>query len=160
MLDRPAQECYMIYLLVALAVVVLDQLTKLYVVAHFYVGESVPVIENIFHWTYILNPGAAFGMLEGSRWLFVLIALAVMTGIWYMRREIAEYGPWCTYGAALFGGGAVGNLIDRARQGLVIDFFDFRIWPVFNVADIAICVGVGCIIWSILLKEWQENKNA
>ena len=150
----------MIYLLVALAVVVLDQLTKLYVVAHFYVGESVPVIENIFHWTYILNPGAAFGMLEGSRWLFVLIALAVMTGIWYMRREIAEYGPWGTYGAALFGGGAVGNLIDRARQGLVIDFFDFRIWPVFNVADIAICVGVGCIIWSILLKEWQENKNA
>ena len=160
MLDRPAQECYMIYLLVALAVVVLDQLTKLYVVAHFYVGESVPVIENIFHWTYILNPGAAFGMLEGSRWFFVLIALAVMTGIWYMRREIAENGPWCTYGAALFGGGAVGNLIDRARQGLVIDFFDFRIWPVFNVADIAICVGVGCIIWSILLKEWQENKNA
>ena len=150
----------MIYLLVALAVVVLDQLTKLYVVAHFYVGESVPVIENIFHWTYILNPGAAFGMLEGSRWLFVLIALAVMTGIWYMRREIAEYGPWCTYGAALFGGGAVGNLIDRARQGLVIDFFDFRIWPVFNVADIAISVGVGCIIWSIILKEWQENKNA
>ena len=150
----------MIYLLVALAVVVLDQLTKLYVVAHFYVGESVPVIENIFYWTYILNPGAAFGMLEGSRWLFVLIALAVMTGIWYMRWEIAEYGPWCTYGAALFGGGAVGNLIDRTRQGLVIDFFDFRIWPVFNVADIAICVGVGCIIWSILLKEWQENKKA
>ena len=151
----------MVYLLVALAVVVLDQLTKLYVVAHFYERESVPVIENIFHWTYILNPGAAFGMLEGSRWLFVIIALAVMVGIWYMRREIAEYGPWCTYGAALFGGGAIGNLIDRARQGLVIDFFDFRIWPVFNVADIAICVGVGCIIWSILLTEWQEkNKHA
>ena len=150
----------MVYLLVALAVVVLDQLTKLYVVAHFYEGESVPVIENIFHWTYILNPGAAFGMLEGSRWLFVMIALAVMVGIWYMRREIAEYGPWCTYGAALGGGGAIGNLIDRARQGLVIDFFDFRIWPVFNVADIAICVGVGCIIWSILQKEWQENKKA
>ena len=151
----------MVYLLVALAVVVLDQLTKLYVVAHFYEGESVPVIENIFHWTYILNPGAAFGMLEGSRWLCVIIALAVMVGIWYMRREIAEYGPWCTYGAALFGGGAIGNLIDRARQGLVIDFFDFRIWPVFNVADIAIRVGVGCIIWSILLTEWQEkNKHA
>ena len=107
-----------------------------------------------------MNPGAAFGMLEGSRWLFVLIAIGVMAGIWYMRRDIAEYGPWCTYGAALFGGGAVGNLIDRTRQGLVIDFFDFRIWPVFNVADIAICVGVGCIIWSILLKEWQENKKA
>ena len=150
----------MVYLLLALAVVLVDQLTKLYVVAHFDVGESVPVIQDFFHWTYILNPGAAFGMLEGSRWLFVLIALAVMVGIWYLRRDIAAYGPWCTYGAALFGGGAVGNLIDRARQGLVIDFFDFRIWPVFNVADIAICVGVGGIIWSILLTEWQENRKA
>ena len=150
----------MVYLLLALAVVLVDQLTKLYVVAHFDVGKSVPVIQDVFHWTYILNPGAAFGMLEGSRWLFVVIAVAVMAGIWYMRWEIAEYGPWCTYGAALFGGGAVGNLIDRARQGLVIDFFDFRIWPVFNVADIAICVGVGCIIWSILLTEWQETRKA
>ena len=61
----------MIYLLVALVVVIVDQLTKLYVVAHFFVGESVPVIQDIFHWTYILNPGAAFRMLEGSRWLFV-----------------------------------------------------------------------------------------
>ena len=150
----------MVYLLVALAVVILDQLTKLYVVAHFDVGESVPVIQDIFHWTYILNPGAAFGMLEGSRWLFVVIAVAVMAGIWYMRRDIAAYGPWCTYGAALFGGGALGNLIDRARQGLVIDFFDFRIWPVFNVADIAIGGGVGGIRGSILLREWQENKKA
>ena len=72
----------MVYLLVALAVVVLDQLSKLYVVAHFDVGESVPVIQDIFHWTYILNPGAAFGMLEGSRWFFVLIAIGVMAGIW------------------------------------------------------------------------------
>ena len=150
----------MVYLLVALAVVVLDQLSKLYVVAHFDVGESVPVIQDIFHWTYILNPGAAFGMLEGSRWFFVLIAIGVMAGIWYMRRDIAEYGPWCTYGVALFSGGALGNLIDRARQGLVIDFFDFRIWPVFNVADVGICVGVGCIIWSILLKDLLENKKA
>ena len=150
----------MVYGLLALLVVLLDQATKYYVVTHFALGESVPVINNVFHWTFILNRGAAFGMLEGSRWLFVLIAIGVMAGIWYMRRDIAEYGPWCTYGAALFGGGAVGNLIDRTRQGLVIDFFDFRIWPVFNVADIAICVGVGCIIWSILLREWQENKKA
>ena len=71
----------MVYLLVALAVVILDQLTKLFVLAHFDVGESVPVIQDIFHWTYILNPGAAFGMLEGSRWLFVVIAVAVMAGL-------------------------------------------------------------------------------
>lgn len=149
----------MIYFFVALLVVILDQLTKYYVVTRFAVGESVPVIQNIFHWTYILNPGAAFGMLEGSRWLFVVIAFAVIGCIWFMRKDIYAYGPWCTYGAALFSGGAVGNLIDRARQGLVVDFFDFRIWPVFNVADIAICVGVGCIIWSIMLTEWLASKK-
>lgn len=149
----------MLYGLLALAVVLADQLTKLYVAAHFAVGESVPVIENIFHWTYILNPGAAFGIMEGSRWLFVVIALAVMGCVWFLRQEIAANGPWACYGAALFVGGAIGNLIDRTRQGLVIDFFDFRIWPVFNVADIAICVGVGSIIWSIVQTELLASRK-
>ncbi len=149
----------MILVLTALLVVIIDQLTKYYVVSHFYVGESIPVIRDIFHWTYILNPGAAFGMLEGSRWLFILIAVAVMGCIWYFRREINSGGPLCRYGAALFAGGAVGNLIDRWRTGLVIDFFDFRIWPIFNVADIAICVGVGLIIWNILTTELLESRK-
>ncbi len=150
----------MIYCLLALLVVILDQLTKYYVVTHFAVGESVPVIANIFHWTFILNPGAAFGMLEGSRWLFVLIAVAVISGVWFMRKEIAASGVLASYGTALFAGGAVGNLIDRTLHGVVIDFFDFRIWPVFNVADIAICTGVGLLIWSILKTEILGSKNA
>ena len=148
------------FVIVALLVILLDQLTKYYVVANFYLGESVPVIENIFHWTYILNPGAAFGMLEGSRWFFVVIAIGVLGGIWYMRNEINEGGWMMQYGAALFGGGAIGNLIDRARSGLVIDFFDFRIWPVFNVADIAICVGVAMILWKILQTEFLTNEKS
>ena len=123
-------------------------------------GESVPVIENIFHWTYILNPGAAFGMFEGSRWFFVVIAIGVLVGIWYMKDEINEGGWMMQYGAALFGGGAIGNLIDRARSGLVIDFFDFRIWPVFNVADIAICVGVAMILWKVLQMEFLTNEKS
>lgn len=149
----------MIYALVALLVVVIDQLTKYYVVMHFAVGESVPVIENIFHWTFILNPGAAFGMLEGSRWLFVLIAVAVVSGVWFMRQEIVRSGKLACYGTALFAGGAIGNLIDRTLNGVVVDFFDFRIWPVFNVADIAICTGVGLIIWSILRTEFLASRN-
>ena len=150
----------MYFFLVAFLVLVLDQLTKYYVVTHFYVGESVPVLENIFHWTYILNPGAAFGMLEGSRWLFVLIALIVLAGLYYFKDEIKEGGWRFQYGAALFGGGAIGNLLDRMRSGLVVDFFDFRIWPIFNVADIAICVGVGLILWKILETEFLGNKKA
>ncbi|MBR5487740.1 MAG: signal peptidase II [Phascolarctobacterium sp.] len=150
----------MYFLLVALLVIIFDQLTKYYVVSNFYLGESVPVIENIFHWTYILNPGAAFGMFEGSRWFFVVIAIGVLIGIWYMKDEINEGGWMMQYGAALFGGGAIGNLIDRARSGLVIDFFDFRIWPVFNVADIAICVGVAMILWKVLQMEFLTNEKS
>ena len=150
----------MYFLLIALLVIIFDQLTKYYVVSNFYLGESVPVIENIFHWTYILNPGAAFGMFEGSRWFFVVIAIGVLVGIWYMKDEINEGGWMMQYGAALFGGGAIGNLIDRARSGLVIDFFDFRIWPVFNVADIAICVGVAMILWKVLQTEFLTNEKS
>ncbi|MBR5173307.1 MAG: signal peptidase II [Phascolarctobacterium sp.] len=150
----------MYFLLVALLVIIFDQLTKYYVVSNFYLGESVPVLENIFHWTYILNPGAAFGMFEGSRWFFVVIAIGVRVGIWYMKDEINEGGWMMQYGAALFGGGAIGNLIDRARSGLVIDFFDFRIWPVFNVADIAICVGVAMILWKVLQMEFLTNEKS
>ena len=150
----------MYFLLVALLVIIFDQLTKYYVVSNFYLGESVPVIENIFHWTYLLNPGAAFGMFEGSRWFFVVIAIGVLVGIWYMKDEINEGGWMMQYGAALFGGGAIGNLIDRARSGLVIDFFDFRIWPVFNVADIAICVGVAMILWKVLQTEFLTNEKS
>lgn len=150
----------MVFVLLGLLLVIVDQLTKYYVVNHFYLGESVPVIENIFHWTYILNPGAAFGMLEGSRWFFILIAVAVLGLAWYYRRQIKEQGPLVCLGAALFGGGAIGNLIDRARSGLVIDFFDFRIWPIFNVADIGICVGVGIILWSTWKTEFLNNRNS
>lgn len=148
------------FVIVALLVVIFDQLTKYYVVENFYLGESVPVIENIFHWTYILNPGAAFGMLGGSRWFFVVIAVGVLGGIWYMKDEINEGGWMMQYGAALFGGGAIGNLIDRTRSGLVIDFFDFRIWPVFNVADIAICVGVAMILWKVLETEFLTKEKS
>lgn len=149
----------MVYILLAVLMIVVDQVTKYYVVTHFALGESGPVLDGIFHWTFILNPGAAFGMLEGSRWLFVLIAVIVVAAMWFLRKEIDALGLWARIGAALFAGGAIGNLIDRARQGLVIDFFDFRIWPVFNVADIAICTGVGLIIWSILQTEVLENKK-
>lgn len=149
----------MVYILLAVLMIVVDQVTKYYVVTHFALGESVPVLDGIFHWTFILNPGAAFGMLEGSRWLFVLIAVIVVAAMWFLRKEIDALGLLARIGAALFTGGAIGNLIDRARQGLVIDFFDFRIWPVFNVADIAICTGVGLIIWSILQTEVLENKK-
>lgn len=140
-----------------LAVVILDQFSKYIVVENMALGESIPIIEEVFHLTYILNPGAAFGMLAYNRLFFIAIAVVVIGIIIWARREILA-SPWeVKAGCGLFLGGAIGNLIDRARQGLVIDFFDFRIWPVFNIADIAICIGVGLIIWNLLKTELKRD---
>lgn len=140
-----------------LAVVILDQFSKYIVVENMALGESIPIIEELFHLTYILNPGAAFGMFAHNRLFFIAIAVVVIGIIIWARREILA-SPWeVKAGCGLFLGGAIGNLIDRARQGLVIDFFDFRIWPVFNIADIAICIGVGLIIWNLLKTELKRD---
>lgn len=140
-----------------LAVVILDQFSKYIVVENMALGESIPIIEEIFHLTYILNPGAAFGIFAHNRLFFIAIAVVVIGIIIWARREILA-SPWeVKAGCGLFLGGAIGNLIDRARQGLVIDFFDFRIWPVFNIADIAICIGVGLIIWNLLKTELKRD---
>lgn len=140
-----------------LAVVILDQFSKYIVVENMALGESIPIIEEVFHLTYILNPGAAFGMFAHNRLFFIAIAVIVIGIIIWARREILA-SPWdVKAGCGLFLGGAIGNLIDRARQGLVIDFFDFRIWPVFNIADIAICIGVGLIIWNLLKTELKRD---
>lgn len=140
-----------------LAVVILDQFSKYIVVENMALGESIPIIEEVFHLTYILNPGSAFGMFAHNRLFFIAIAVIVIGIIIWARREILA-SPWeVKAGCGLFLGGAIGNLIDRARQGLVIDFFDFRIWPVFNIADIAICIGVGLIIWNLLKTELKRD---
>lgn len=140
-----------------LAVVILDQFSKYIVVENMALGESIPIIEKVFHLTYILNPGAAFGMFAHNRLFFIAIAVIVIGIIIWARREILA-SPWeVKAGCGLFLGGAIGNLIDRARQGLVIDFFDFRVWPVFNIADIAICIGVGLIIWNLLKTELKRD---
>lgn len=140
-----------------LAVVILDQFSKYIVVENMALGESIPIIEEVFHLTYILNPGAAFGMFAHNRLFFIAIAVVVIGIIIWARREILASAWEVKAGCGLFLGGAIGNLIDRARQGLVIDFFDFRIWPVFNIADIAICIGVGLIIWNLLKTELKRD---
>ncbi len=139
-----------------LAVVIIDQFSKYIVVENMALGESIPIIENIFHLTYILNPGAAFGMFAHNRLFFIGIAVVVIGLIIWARKEILASPLEVKAGAGLFLGGAIGNLIDRARQGVVIDFFDFRIWPIFNIADIAICIGVGLIIWNLLKTELKR----
>ena len=132
-------------------VIVVDQATKYWIQSRMAYGESSPVIREIFHITYILNPGAAFGILENKTWFFIAVALALLAGVAYLYPRMPANQPMVKLGAGLLVGGAVGNLIDRVRIGYVVDFFDFRIWPIFNVADICIVCGVACLAYFLLL---------
>ena len=140
---------------IGILVFVIDQLVKHLVVSTMHLGQSFPVIKGIFHITYVLNPGAAFGMLEHQRWLFIVVALAaVLLGVFFYRK-LQQESILMRSGAGLLLGGAVGNLADRIQSGLVVDFLDFRVWPVFNIADIAICAGAGILIYDI----WQRRNE-
>ncbi|HBQ30484.1 MAG TPA: signal peptidase II, partial [Mitsuokella multacida] len=105
-------------------ILAVDQLTKYAISTVFLPGESLPVVPHIFHITYVLNPGAAFGMLPQARWFFVLAAAALILAFLAYHRRLKKEPAAFYYGCVAMLAGAVGNLIDRIRQGLVIDFFD------------------------------------
>ena len=134
-------------LLTAILVALLDQATKWYVATHMDLGETIPVIPEIFHWTYIINPGAAFGILAYQRWFFLAIVILLFGAFFFFRKRIPEEPRYFSAAIGMLLGGALGNAIDRVRISGVVDFFDFRIWPIFNVADIFICVGVALIVF-------------
>ena len=133
-------------------IVALDQLTKAIVMRSMVPGESIPLIEDIFHLTYILNPGAAFGILSNQRMFLLITGSALILVTAYFYPVLKKSDGYLRIGAAAILSGAVANLIDRVQTGYVVDFFDFRIWPVFNVADIAIVVGMGFMIYSIIFR--------
>ncbi|MEK6942530.1 MAG: signal peptidase II [Nanoarchaeota archaeon] len=137
---------------VAAIVVFLDQLTKWIIRKNFSLNESLPVIKNIFHITYVTNTGSAFSLFQGMNAVFIIIFFAVIFGIVYSVKKIKNDEKPMQFAVGLLLGGAVGNLIDRLFLGHVTDFLDFRIWPVFNVADSAISVSVVLLV--ILL--WKK----
>jgi signal peptidase II len=137
------------FFMLAGAIFALDQLAKLLIEAALPEGHSRPLIPGVLMLTHIRNPGTAFGLLRGSGPLLTAITVAAVIFIisyWlYVRRQEEAMSPILLWGLALPLGGAAGNLLDRLRLGHVTDFIDFRVWPVFNVADSAITVGA-CLV--------------
>jgi len=124
-----------------------DQLTKFLVVTTFVPGQRIVLGHPFFHLTYVQNTGAAFGLFKGQQTLFILMSVVV---IGFLVREFFIRSVMTTrvfWGCVLILGGAAGNLIDRLRLGYVIDFIGVGIWPMFNVADSAITVGIGLLLW-------------
>lgn len=133
-------------------VVACDQITKAIVMRSMVPGQSIPILQDIFHLTYVLNPGAAFGIFSNQR-IFLLITGAVLIlATAYFYPLLKKSDSFLRFGAMAILSGAIANLIDRIQTGYVVDFFDFRIWPVFNVADIAIVLGMGLMIYAILFR--------
>ncbi len=147
----------------ALAVVLFDQFTKFLALAFLTSVETVPLIPGIFHLTLVRNTGIAFGLLrEHESLLLGLITLSLCVLLWIgIRMHVKpavgfkKTPALAHWGLALILGGAAGNWIDRLRFHAVVDFLDFRIWPVFNIADSAITVGVG--LYLILLMKKQSG---
>lgn len=142
----------MFYLIVFL-VIILDQISKFLALTHLKYNQSEPMIKNIFHLTLIKNEGAVFGILPGQVLFFIVFSILVISGIIFLKHNIVLNRP-LKLGLAFQLGGAVGNLIDRIRFGYVLDFFDFRIWPIFNLADIFIVVGGITIMWGFLCDRY------
>ena len=141
------------YVLLIAALIGVDQLVKLLVVQNFELFESLE-LWNFIHLTYIHNTGAAFGMMEGARVLFLIFNIVLVAAvIWAWKK------PWMgryKFAVSLIVAGALGNCIDRIFRGYVVDFIDFTYWPVFNVADIAVVCGT--ILLSIMILTAKEEE--
>lgn len=156
---------YRLISLTGAAVFVLDQLTK------FWIQQAIPVwekgftvIPGFFDIVHILNRGAAFGFLNSQdidwqRPFFIIVSVLALGLIAVLARSKEDDGPFYEYGLGLILGGALGNLLDRARLGVVVDFLDFYLgewhWPAFNVADMGICLGAG----ALLVSFYQQRRR-
>ena len=130
--------------------VLADQATKYAVSANMQLGQSLPLLDGLVYATYVLNKGAAFSILQGQRWFFLVMTPAVIGLVLWNMRTIPKSDRLIQAALALFCGGALGNFIDRLRFGAVTDFIDFRFFPVFNVADSCIVIGVILLCWRML----------
>ncbi|MFT9497014.1 signal peptidase II, partial [Anaerosolibacter sp.] len=121
-------------------------------------NESIPIIHNIFHITYVHNYGAAFGILRNQKSFFIVMTLAVVIGTFFFLRTQEKVHPAMKFSLTLIIAGAIGNLIDRIQFGYVRDFFDFRVWPVFNIADMAIVCGATLLSYYMIIIDRPQKS--
>lgn len=149
---------FALFAAVLFAVLAADQATKAIVRHALGAYGQVTVIPGALWFTHVQNPGAAFGVLGGKRWLFVLISAAVLAGIILVVALFKPRSVLLTCALGLVGGGALGNLIDRIVSGTVTDFFDLGWFPVFNIADAALDVGVALVVWWLLFAAEAREQ--
>ena len=154
----PRTPQVLIFAAVALAVIVLDRWTKQLAVTHLFDSgvRSVPIFGEYVRFTYVENRGAAFGLFQEQTTFFIVVGVVVVGVIVASYRYIPESSWLLNVCLGLQMGGAIGNLIDRIRVGYVVDFIDLTFWPVFNIADSAICVGVAGLAVTVLFPPRER----
>lgn len=157
--------CLVIYYLIAFIVFVIDQLTKYVIATRLELWDQISVIGNFFLITSHRNTGAAFGILENQRYFFIIITIVVVIGIvWYIQKMKNTGNKLLPFALSLVLGGALGNFLDRALTGEVVDFLQFNFgsytFPIFNIADSCIVIGVALIIIDSFREMSLEKKQA
>jgi signal peptidase II len=148
----------LIFPVVTLAVVLADQISKLWIRTNMLPGQSIPE-GGLILITYVRNTGAAFGLLANQNLLIIFTVLVGIAAIALYYAHPLVQTLWLRLSLSLLLGGAIGNLIDRLRFGYVIDFIDLRVWPVFNIADSCITVGVGMMAYYLLFKATRQKSQ-
>ena len=155
---------YVLMALGAAVMVGLDQLTKYWTVQNIPLGEQVPVWPGVFHLTHFRNTGMAFSMLEGGRWLFLILTVAVLAALVVAVAKKWLHHPVALAAVVFIVGGGIGNMIDRAIHGYVVDMIEveFMRFAIFNVADSFVCIGAALlVIWAVFFdrKKKPEDKS-
>ncbi|PLR69947.1 signal peptidase II [Bacillus sp. UMB0893] len=152
----------MLYYIIALFIIALDQLTKWLIVNELEIGERIPVIENVLYITSHRNQGAAWGILQGQMWFFYVITVIVVIGLVIYIQKYAKDQRLMGIALGLMLGGAIGNFIDRVIHQEVVDFVQTYIgtypFPIFNIADSSLCVGV-VLLFIVMLFEGKQEKE-
>mgnify|MGYP000755057788 FL=1 len=149
-----------IYFIIGILVLILDIVTKHWASAALMGTSGIPVIDGFFHLTYVENSGVAFGMLQDKRIIFVTMSLLLLFVLAMYFYKAKKRDVWLKLGTALIFAGSIGNLIERVKNGFVVDFLDFRVinFPVFNIADMAVCIGAAALVIHFLTSD-TESKD-
>ncbi|WP_028777127.1 signal peptidase II [Shimazuella kribbensis] len=153
-----------LFFLISILIIALDQLSKWWIVNHMELYQSISVISDFFYITSHRNRGAAFGILQNQTWLFIVVTSCVVIAIIVFMMKMKKETVLTKTALSFVLGGAIGNFLDRVRTGEVVDFFHFQFgayhFPIFNVADSAICVGVVLFLLANLLDAKKEQYKS
>jgi len=149
----------MLLFLVASLVFFADWLSKFYIKENLSVGESIPVIKDFFYLTYLKNKGVIFGLFFPPPILVTILSGVVVLALAIFSGKISRKNHWFKINLGLLWGGLLGNFFDRLWDRDVIDFLDFRLWPVFNVADMAMCIGAGLLFMGVVRRYYVSRPD-